>query len=163
MTIKSLILYLWLSLSLAFLQPGLCCAASPTEMSTEDLMILEDSLNTSEAALMSSLQELETARELLMASEQELTDLELALDESETALAELKVEQAKLKTQLARLSAELALLKSKSTMLSADLKKAEQSLNDTEAKYKAERKKEKRQTRLWQVISVVLAGVAATR
>ena len=132
-------------------------------MSQEDLLTLEQTCELSEMALRQSLTELEAAKELLTESEQELTNLLQELSDSQELCDELRQELAKLKVESAKLKSELSLLKVSSTKASSDLMKAEKSLQDTEAAYKKERKKQVRQTRLWQVIAVILGGVAIAK
>lgn len=152
-------------LSLVFFLPGGVCSAQSQAitMSFEDLTILEEHCKAQEIALEQSLTALEEARELLTDLGQELTDSAQELTESQASLAELKRELSAHKVELAKLKLELSRLKTESAQLSDTLKKANQSLNDTEAVYKKESKKTKRQTRIWQVIAVILGGVAAAK
>lgn len=141
--------------------PGISAAQSPSVMmSAEDLAILEQNCTASEAALQQSLIALEEAKALLTESEQELMELTAKLNESEEICIELRQTLATLRTESAKLKSELALLKAASVKASTDLAKAEKSLQDTEQAYKKDHKKQVRKTRLWQVIAVILGGVA---
>ena len=87
-------------------------------------------------------------------------ELTAELNESEEICIELRRTLATLRTESAKLKSELALLKAASVKASTDLAKAEKSLQDTEQAYKKDHKKQVRKTRLWQVIAVILGGVA---
>lgn len=141
--------------------PGISSAQSPSVMMLqEDLQILEQNCEMSEAVLQQSLKELAEAKALLTESEQELMALMAELNDSEETCAELRQTLATLRTESARLKSELALLKAASAKASAELTKAEKSLQDTEQTYKKDHKKQVRKTRLWQIIAVILGGVA---
>ena len=153
-----------LSVCLLWLPCGTSYAQQQTvEMSLTDLTILEQNCTAQEAALQQSMLELEAARQLLTQSEQEMTELLQELSNSEDICAELRQELAKLKVESVKLKSELSLLKISSVKASQELAKAEQSLNAAEKAYKKDRKKQVRQTRIWQMIAVVLGGVAIAR
>lgn len=130
------------------------------QISEQDLAALERNCETQEQALQTSMQELDEALKLLTESEQELTELQNALSESEADCEKLTQELLKQKAEIAKLRGELLLLKNQSAKVSEALTKAEQSLNDAETKAKSELKKQSRQKRLWQIVAVVLGGVA---
>lgn len=155
---------IWLVALLLLQFCGISSAQSPSvTMLPEDLAALEQNCAMSEEALKKSLTELEEARELLTASELELTMLTQELNESEETCAELRQMLTTLRAESARLKSELALLKAASVKASTDLAKAEKLLQDTEQVYKKDRKKQVRQTRLWQVIAVIFGGVAIAK
>ena len=118
---------------------------------------------TLQTALDESLLALTEARQLLTASDEDLTMLQLSLTSSRAKIAQLQTELTAQRETSKLLLSELTSLKSESETLQQQLVKAEQYLNATEKAYQKERKINKRQTRLWQVIAVIATGIAATR
>lgn len=141
------------------------CAAAPMTitMSVEDFNLLEKNYTILQAALDESLQALTEARQLLTASDEDLAALQESLTSSKQKIAQLQTELQTQKDMSKLLSSELTQLQTESETLQEQLVKAERYLNATEEAYQKERKINKRQTRLWQVISFIAAGIAATR
>ena len=142
-------------------QPSMCSAMEQrTAEQPLDLETLSENCELSAKALETSMRELEEARQLLHQSEMELTGLIQELNSSEEICTELRQELAKLKAESAKLKSELSLLKASSVKASTELQEAEKLLNDTENKYQKEKKKLRRQNRIWQIIAVIACGIA---
>ncbi len=158
------------------------CLAAPTTQDTltisiEDWNRLKENSAAQKKALEESQKELTEAKAALIESQEALTEAKELLSisqmtstEAQQKLISLLEESTMQRAELETLRQELNALKEESATASDALAKANQYLNDTKAEIEANEKahraretKLERQRLLWQIVSVILGGVAIAK
>lgn len=159
------------------------CAATPNpqestvSMSSEDLTRLGEISRAQEKALNESAQDLMMARAALNASNEALTKAKQELAASQETLTHSRQETAQLLSELSTQRQEIAALKQRLNVLSSEsqnaesaLQRANESLQNTRLEFrKNEEEHTNRERRLknkitvWQVVAVILGGVALSK
>lgn len=169
--------FLWFSLAGTASAAAAETAAETVTISKEDWITLQKNNAAQKKALEESQKELNEARKALTESEQALTEVKNFLEvsqatstEAQERLMQLLSEYGMQKAEIETLRIELDAQMKESLTASEALKAANQFLQDTkkeiEAHEAAWRKREnqlERQRLLWQIVSVVLGGVAVAR
>ncbi|WP_315452232.1 hypothetical protein [uncultured Selenomonas sp.] len=171
------------SLLLASLPSYGVCAATPNpqestvSMSSEDLTRLSEISRAQEKALRESAQDLMTARAALNESNEALTKAKQELAASQETLTHSRQETAQLLNELSAQRQEIAALKQRLNALSSEsqnaesaLQRANESLQNTRLEFRKNEEEHARRERhlknkiiVWQVVAVILGGVALSK